>query len=237
MKKGAAFLLNGLKNIVGIILALGLLCAVPTGWLYDLWAGEGTGQGQRPTEEVRQVTGQEDVEAFFLAETPATVTDGEMVACPLMRLRDVEQEGVHYYRRRGRTRTTYISEYKLAGYPLSKKERLLQTIVGGSLYNRYYLKELSDGSWLCVYFDDYLALTDNARYPTGYVRYTTTEERRMLDEMAEDYDLNTVYVLDMYRHGKASWVADGMVRIVMMVVVIFVVVTVQGMWKKRRTED
>ena len=56
----------------------------------------------------------------------------------------------------------------------------------------------------------------------------------MLDVMAEDYDLDSVYVLDMYRHGKAGWMADVIVRLVIMVVVVFVVVSVGDMWKKRR---
>lgn len=235
MKNGAVSVLNAVKNFVWVILGLFILVATPTGWLYDLWAGEGTGQGQRPTKEVRQIDGQEDAEDFFLSQAPATITGGELVACPLARLRDVKQEGMHYYRRRGGgRRATYVSEYRSADYPLPVRERLFQDIVGGCFYNRYYLKELTDGSWLCVYFDDYLALTGAENYPVGYVRYTTTEERRMLDVMAEDYDLDSVYVLDMYRHGKAGWMADVIVRLVIMVVVVFVVVSVGDMWKKRR---
>ena len=52
--------------------------------------------------------------------------------------------------------------------------------------------------------------------------------------VAEDNDLDSVYVLDMYRHGKAGWMADVIVRLVIMVVVVFVVVSVGDMWKKRR---
>jgi hypothetical protein len=44
-----------LRNIVCAALALWLMLAAPTGWLYDLWAGTGTGQGQRPGEGVQQL--------------------------------------------------------------------------------------------------------------------------------------------------------------------------------------
>lgn len=46
------------------------------------------------------------------------------------------------------------------------------------IYNCYYLMELEDDSWLCVYFDDYLALTG-----VGDFR------------------------LAMYQHGKVNWPA------------------------------
>ena len=50
-------------------------------------------------------------------------------------------------------------------------------------------------------------------YPIGYVRYTTTEERQMLNQMVEDYDVNPVYVLDMYQHGKVNWMLDDLLRL------------------------
>lgn len=100
-----------------------------------------------------------------------------------------------------------------ADYPFPPFQRFIQGFVGG-YYNRYYLTKLADGSWLCVYFDDYLALTGTDNFPTDYVRYTTTEERRMLNRMAEDYDVDPVYVLDMYQHGKVSWMIDVLLRLV-----------------------
>lgn len=48
--------------------------------------------------------------------------------------------------------------------------------------------------------------------PTGYVRYTTTEEKTMLHQMAEDYKVDLVYVLDMYRHSKVNWMLDFAIR-------------------------
>ena len=188
MFKGQRTIPTILRNIVCAALALWMMLAAPTGWLYDLWAGTGTEQGQRPGEGVQQLQHQEDVEAFFWAGTPATITGGELVACPLARLRDAEQEGTHYHRSYGAKRAAYVSEYIFANYPLSPWQRTLQGLVGG-FYNRYYLTELEDGSWLCVYFDDYLTLTGGGEYPTGYIRYTTTEERRVLNQMQADYDL------------------------------------------------
>ncbi len=52
------------------------------------------------------------------------------------------------------------------------------------IYNCYYLMELENDSWLCVYFDDYLALTG-----VGDFR------------------------LAMYQHGKVNWLLDVMLQI------------------------
>lgn len=70
-----------LRNVVCIVLALLLLFVVPTGWLYDLRAGEGTGQGQWPSMDVQRLQRQEDIENCFLSNTPVTVNDNELVAC------------------------------------------------------------------------------------------------------------------------------------------------------------
>ena len=172
------------RKLVGAALVFAVMAALPTGWLYDLWAGTGTEQGQEPGAGVELIRRQEDIEAFFLSQAPVTVLGGELRACPLARLRDVGQEGVHARSRYGVRRSVYVSEYVTADYPIPTWQRLLQGAIGG-FYNRYYLMELGDNSWLCVYFDDYLTLTGTDTYPTGYVRYTTTEERRMLKRMAD----------------------------------------------------
>ena len=224
-----------LRNIVCAALALWLMLAAPTGWLYDLWAGTGTGQGQRPGEGVQQLRRQEDVSSCFYAQTPATVTGGDLVACPLARLRDAAQEGTHYHRSYGAKRAVSVSEYIYADYPLPLWQRMLQGLAGG-YYNRYYLAELGDGSWLCVYFDDYLTLTGGDEYPTDYLRYSTTEERRVLNQMQADYDLDPVYVLDMYRHGKVSWMLDVLLRLAVLAVAGMIGVTIRGVWKRRNAQ-
>ena len=221
-----------IRNIICAALALLVLLAAPTGWLYDLWAGTGTEQGQWPSEDVRRLQRQEDIETFFLNSTPATISGSELMACPLARLRDASQEGVHH--RSHRKSRVYISEYIFADYPLSLWERMLQGFIGGRSYNRYYLMELGDNSWLCVYFDDYLALTGTDTYPTGYIRYTTTEERRMLNQMAEDYDVDPVYVLDMYQHGKVNWMLDVLLRLAVCVATAVIVLGIQKTVSKRR---
>ena len=148
------------------------------------------------------------------------------MACPLARLRDAAQEGTHYHRSYGAKRAVSVSEYIYADYPLPPWQRMLQGLAGG-YYNRYYLTELEDGSWLCVYFDDYL---------TGYLRYTTTEERRALSQMQADYDLDPVYVLDMYRHGKVSWMLDVLLRLAVLAVVGIGAATVRGFCKRRKSD-
>ena len=221
MKK-AFSLLPILRNTICAALVLLVLLAAPTGWLYDLRAGEGTGQGQWPGPDVQRLRRQEDIETCFLNSTPATVDGGELAACPLARLRDVGQAGVHTHHNSGVKRSVSVSEYIYADYPLPPLQRFVQGFAGG-YYNRYYLAELADGSWLCVYFDDYLAWTGADTFPTGYVRYTTTEERQMLNRMAEDYDVDTVYVLDMYRHGKVNWMLDVLLRLAVCVAAAVIV--------------
>ena len=233
MKKSSFSLPAILRNAICAALVLLVLLSAPTGWLYDLWAGEGTGQGQWPSEDVQQLQRQEDIETFFLSSTPSTVNGGELVACPLARLRDAEQAGVHTHHNSGVKRSVSVSEYIYADDPFPPFQRFIQGFVGG-YYNRYYLTELEDGSWLCVYFDDYLALTGTDNYPTGYVRYTTTEERRMLNRMAEDYDVDPVYVLDMYQHGKVSWMIDVLFRLVVCLAVAGIVWGIKKAVSKRR---
>ena len=221
MKK-AFSLLPILRNTICAALVLLVLLAVPTGWLYDLRAGEGTGQGQRPGPDVQRLRRQEDIETCFLSSTPATVDGGELAACPLARLRDVGQAGVHTHHNSGVKRSVSVSEYIYADYPLPPLQRFVQGFAGG-YYNRYYLAELADGSWLCVYFDDYLAWTGADTFPTGYVRYTTTEERQMLNRMAGDYEVDPVYVLDMYQHGKVNWMLDVLLRLAVCVAAAVIV--------------
>ena len=215
-------LLPILRNTICAALVLLVLLAAPTGWLYDLRAGEGTGQGQRPGPDVQRLRRQADIETCFLNSTPATVDGGELAACPLARLRDVGQAGVHTHHNSGVKRSVSVSEYIYADYPLPPFQRFVQGLVGG-YYNRYYLAELEDGSWLCVYFDDYLAWTGADTYPTGYVRYTTTEERRMLNRMAGDYEVDPVYVLDMYQHGKVNGMLDVLLRLAVCVAAAVIV--------------
>ena len=222
MKQGAFSLAAVLRNTICAALVLLVLLAAPTGWLYDLRAGEGTGQGQRPSADVQRLRRQEDIETCFLNSPPATVDGGELAACPLARLRDVGQAGVHTHHNSGVKRSVSVSEYIYADYPLPPFQRFVQGLVGG-YYNRYYLAELEDGSWLCVYFDDYLAWTGADTYPTGYVRYTTTEERRMLNRMAGDYEVDPVYVLDMYQHGKVNWMLDVLLRLAVCVAAAVIV--------------
>lgn len=59
----------------------------------------------------------EDVEPAFLAKTPATVSGGELAACPLARLRDVKQGGIHHHHNGGAKKSVYISEYTDSDYP------------------------------------------------------------------------------------------------------------------------
>ena len=74
--------------------------------------------------------------------------------------------------------------------------------------------------------------------PTGYIRYTTTEEKTMLHQMAEDYEVDPVYVLDMYRHGKVSWMLDFAIRAGVGILLLLVgSVIVRGVKKAARSKE
>lgn len=203
---------------IGLIACLWIVMgSFPTGWIYDLGVGTGTEQGQRPSGDAVPLRGQDEVEWFFWRKDPAAVTGSNLIRCPLVRLRDPRQEGEHTHRRNGTKRTVYIPEYCVFSYPIDLFDTVRRLLFTSGAYNSYHLLELADGSYLCVYFDDYLLYQSlfqgEVQYPAGYVRYSTTEERRMLNQMLEDYEVNPVYVLDMYRYGKSSWVIDLSLRI------------------------
>ena len=197
--------------ILGTVFFLWIMFGVPTGWIYDLGVGTGTEQGQMPDQSVSTVHTQADVEDFFFQNTPATISQDDLIQCPLMRLRDITYAGEHTRFRRS---SVVISEYVAMAYPISFIQKSLMQFFGSGIYNSYYLAPLEDGSYVCVYFDDYLLLRSGGDLPTGYVRYTTTEEKTMLHEMAKDYAVDPVYVLDMYRHGKVIWIVDLLIRLV-----------------------
>ena len=237
MMKRNSFLAQPLHKKIWIVLGVAfflwvMLCA-PTGWIYDLGDGTGTEQGQMPVASVSAVQDQADVEEFFFQDTQATVQKEGLVQCPLLRLRDIEYAGKHTSSRK---RTVVISEYISMAYPISPVRRLLVHFLGAGVYNGYYLAPLEDGSYVCVYFDDYL-LMGPGDLPTGYVRYTTTEERNMLRQMKEDYAVNPVYVLDMYRHGKVSWIVDYLLRFAAAIFVIAAVSLVLDRGKKSAGQE
>ena len=204
--------LSILKIIFAASLTLWLVLGVPTGWLYDLGVGTGTDQGQMPDQSVSVVHTQDDVEDFFFQTTPATVPKENLIRCPLLRLRDSEYAGEHTHLNGQTKRTVVISEYIPVAYPTGPLRSFLLGFLASGYYNGYYLAPLKDGSYVCVYFDDYLMLRSGDELPTGYIRHTTTEEKTMLHQMAEDYEVDPVYVLDMYRHGKVSWMLDFAIR-------------------------
>lgn len=200
-----------LKLAFGIIFGLWLMMCAPTGWIYDLWAGTGTGQGQMPDSSVFVVHTQADVEDSYVQNRPITASKEGLIEAPLLRLRDTDYAGEHTSRRNGVRRTVTISEYIPTADSASVRGFLLDFLASGS-YNRYYLAPLEDGSYICVYFDDYLMLHPGEQLPTGYVRYATAEEKAMLRQMAEEYEVDPVFVLDMYRHDKVSWMLDFAIR-------------------------
>lgn len=200
-----------LKIAFGIVFGVWLMMCAPTGWIYDLWAGTGTGQGQMPDPSVSVVHTLADVKDAYFQSLPITTSKEGLIEAPLLRLRDTEYAGEHTSCKNGVRRTVTISEYIPTADSAPVRGFLLNFVASG-FYNRYYLAPLEDGSYVCVYFDDYLMLQPGEELPTGYVRYATTEEKTMLHQMAEAYEVEPVYVLDMYRHGKVSWMLDLAIR-------------------------
>ncbi len=92
-----------------------------------------------------------------------------------------------------------------------------------------------DIGFVCI-FDDYLALIGADNYPTGYIRYTTTAERNMLNKMSQYYNVDTVYMLDMYQYGKVNGIFDIVLRFIIFVIVLTLVLTVQDFCKKQKVE-
>ena len=155
---------------------------------------------------MRTIESKEDARELFFEEdpVPTTVTGATFVRCPLMRLRDSAEEGIHTgWNHISRTkRSVEIDEYYKLDYPITPFQRVITFFSAEASYNPYYLVQLEDNSYLCVFFDDYLMLQrvlgGEVELPTGYVRGSTGEEYSMLYKMAEDYNVDPTLVLDMY---------------------------------------
>ncbi len=215
--------------LAGIFILL-LMISAPSGWLYDLGLKTGTEQGQRPDQSVQIIHTQNEVEDFYFKNIPATVLKNNLIQCPLGRLRDPRYAGKHT---NSRKITHEISEYTFFTYPLKYTDKIIHWLVD-AFYNSYYLALLEDGTYVCVYFDDYLMLSSGEELHTGYVRYATTPEKKMLHTMAKDYEVNPMYVLDMYRHGKVSWVLDSMIRFILVILIIMVI---SSFFKSQKKEE
>ena len=200
-----------LKIVLGIIFGAWLMMGAPTGWIYDLWAGTGTEQGQTPDQFVSVVHTQADVESAYTQNTPVTTAKEGLIECPLLRLRDSNEAGEHTFKK-GIKRTVIIDEYVHIAYPTNPLRGFLLDFLAHGYYNSYYLAPLEDGTYVCVYFDDYLTILPSEELPTGYVRSATPDEQRMIREFGESYEINGMFVLDMYRHGKVNQMLDLAIR-------------------------
>lgn len=65
----------------------------PTGWIYDLWSGTGTGQGQMPDSSLSVVRTQADVEDSYVRNSHITTSKEGLIEAPLLCLRDTEYAG------------------------------------------------------------------------------------------------------------------------------------------------
>ena len=200
------------------ILSLLVVFALPTSWVYDLGLKAGTEQGQRPGVGVQTIRTDADISAFIQAGEPATVSPEGLIPCPLARLRDESlSKAKQRYRTSSRSSRKFqgFDNYRTLPQDPSLLEQLWQLMWSGFYNSGYYLKPLEDGTYICVYLDDcaFLFGEPEALY-TGRLRSVDApEEARMLYDMeAEGYDVDTMFILDMYRHGKVNQFADIAMR-------------------------
>lgn len=235
-QKLTKFIHDGVLLLLALWIVMG---SFPTSWIFDLWAGTGTGQGQRPNEQVVSITEQEQLEDLFLQHAPVTISSDTLVKCPLMGVRDPNMAG-EYRGRRGR-RGRIPQYFPLSGFPAPVGVLFRHFLLNG-FYNTYYLAELEDGTYACVFFDDYILMArpfqETLALPAGQVRYGSTEEKTMLHQMAEDYDVDVAYVVDMYNYEKVSWIGNFILRIVLLFMLFLVEQSIEGqikrMLKKRK---
>lgn len=231
-------------TVSGFLIAVYIIWAglgLPVGWAYDLFAGSGTSQGQWIDGTVPELSGSGSLGDLCGGEIPVTVSTDELTPCPLFRLRDPETRQISYrpHKRSSAKETLQFDEYREITTPVQE----WVTILFDEKYNRYYLAELQDGSSVYVYFDDYLAmrrfLPGEIQLPVGYVRFASSQEEEMLEEMSQQYDVDTTYIVDMYRYGKSSYWLDFVVRIVLGIVSAIIVVWAAGLVRKllRRMQE
>ena len=200
------------------ILSLLVVFALPTSWVYDLGLKAGTEQGQRPGASVQTLQTAGDIFTFIQAGQPATVSPEGLIPCPLARLRDESlSKAKQRYRTSSRSSRKFqgFDNYRTLPQDPSLLEQLWQLMWSGFYNSGYYLKPLEDGTYICVYLDDCAFLFGEPEaLDTGRLRSVDApEEARMLYDMeAEGYDVDTMFILDMYRHGKVNQFADIAMR-------------------------
>lgn len=200
------------------ILSLLVVFSLPTSWVYDLGLKAGTEQGQRPGASVQTLQTASDIFTFIQAGQPATVSPEGLIPCPLSRLRDESlSKAKQRYRTSSRSSRKFqgFDNYRTLPQDPSLLEQLWQLMWSGFYNSGYYLKPLEDGTYICVYLDDCAFLFgEPEELYTGVLRSVDApEEAQMLHVMeAEGYPVDTIIILDMYRHGKVNALADPFMR-------------------------
>lgn len=216
------------------IFGVWILFGMRTGFFYDIGVGKGTEQGMIADDSVPIAKSKRDVAQAFLKHTPLTISKEGLIQAPLLRLRDTDEAGEHRYKRHSATRTVIVDEFIQTDTD-DFFQNLLIKCLGVNYYNRYYVAPLEDGSYVLVYFDDYL-LGNNAPMPTGYVRSGLPYEQRTAKALQKTYNIDSLYVLDMYRHGKVSNLVDILLRAGIGLAVFCLVTAICAYIKKRRAK-
>lgn len=168
---------------IGIVFVFWMVMgSFPTGWIYDLSAGTGTTPGTKPDATVTQLTGLSILESYAnWRDTPFTVTGDSFVFCPLAKLRDSDEQGIHRTNRRTGSQAVNVQKYAHLRSPMTFSTKLIYSIGMSASYNNYYLVQLADGNYICAFFDNYLILGNlgerKIQLPSGTIRYTDTDEK------------------------------------------------------------
>lgn len=225
---------------IGVVFVIWMvLGSFPTGWIYDLAAGTGTAPGAKPDATVEQLTGLSVLESHADWQNKAfTLPSDSFVFCPLAKLRDPDEQGLHRTNRRTGSQAVNVKMYAHLRTPTTFSTRLIYAMGMSASYNNYYLVQLADGNYVCAFFDNYHILGSlggrEIQLPVGYIRYADTDEKKMLNLVGKNYSVNTEYVLDMYNHDKSSWMLDKLLRIVLALASIGLALFLKGLIVKHK---
>lgn len=114
--------LSILKIACGIVFRVQLMICAPIGWIYDLWVGMGTGQGQTPDQTVSMIHTQADAADSHMKNIPVTTFQECLIACSLLCLQNISYTGEQSYKKNDGTRMLPLTSTSLRITPPTRSE-------------------------------------------------------------------------------------------------------------------
>lgn len=208
-----------LTVLLAVFLALWvLLGAFPAGWIYALLPDGGT-ECAIPTPTV--ITSQAQLEEFHAgngSNLPIQLTGTQFIQCPLMGVQDPDLSKDR--RVLGGYRWSIPGAISLEGVPAPIQAFLRLFLLDG-FYTPYYLLELQDGSYVCVFPDGRILNRPPQEVELiAYVRRAgSAAEADMLARMSEEYAVNTSLIADMTIYAEhPPWTSVLILRLVSLAV-------------------